>query len=215
MTCPVDGTKFKILQDVSGTSFGARLDLKNTGPAPQPRKLPLCPQCGLPLHKDTFTDAEKAALREIVAASDFRKETEGRSAYFILGVILERRKARPFDIAWAFHQAAWEVEDQNDGAYAETARRAIAWFDRAASDAAVSEAARNDRQVAVYLPIELHRRLGNFTDAKSRLDHAQSLRTSKIEWLPPVLDFQAGLIAARDTAPHEIREVTGTVETEK
>jgi hypothetical protein len=215
MTCPVDGTKLKTIQDISGTYSGARLDLKKTGPSPQPWKLPLCPQCRLPLYKDTFTDAEKATLREIVAADDFRKETEGRSAYFVYGVILERQKARAFDIGWAFHQAAWEVEGQNEGRYAETAKRAITWFDRAAAEVAFSGTAQNDQQVAIYLPIELHRRLRNFTEAKARLDRAQSLRTSKIDWLPPALDFQAGLIAARDAAPHEIREVMAPDETGK
>jgi hypothetical protein len=215
MTCPVDGTRFKTIQDLSGASSGARLDLKKTGPITQPWKLPLCPQCGLPLHKDTFTDVEKAALSDIVAAEDFLKETEGRSAYFIHGVILERQKARAFDIGWAFHQAAWEVEGTNEGQYAETAKRAIAWFDRAAAEVAFSGTAQNDQQVSVYLPIELHRRLRNFAEAKARLDRAQSLRTSKIEWLPPALDFQAGLIAARDAAPHEIREVMAPDETGK
>lgn len=215
MTCPVDGTKFKTLQEVSGTASGARLDLRKTGPIAQPRKLPLCPQCRLPIHKDTFTDAEKAALRDIVAADDFIKETEGRSAYFIHGVILERQKARAFDIGWAFHQAAWEVEGQNDGQYAETVKRAIAWFDRAAGEVAFSGTAQDDRQIAIYLPIKLHRRLRNFAEAMARLDRAQSLRTSKIEWLPPVLDFQAGLVAARDAAPHEIREVMASDETGK
>jgi hypothetical protein len=215
MTCPVDGTKFKTLKEVSGTASGARLDLKKTGPIAQPWKLPLCPQCGLPLYKDTFSDAEKTALRDIVAADDFRKETEDRSDYFIYGVILERQKARAFDIGWAFHQAAWEIEGKNEGQYAETVKRAITWFDRAAAEVAFSGTAQNDRQIAVYLPIELHRRLRNFAEAKTRLDRAQSLRTSKIEWLPPVLDFQAGLVAARDAAPHEIREVMAPDETGK
>lgn len=215
MTCPVDGTKFKTLQDFSGTSFGARLDLKKTGPIAQPWKLALCPQCRVPLYKETFTDAEKTALREIVAADDFRKETEDRSAYFIYGVVLERQKARAFDIGWAFHQAAWEVEGKDEARYAETAKRAIAWFDRAAAEVSFSKTGQDDQQVAAYLPIELHRRLSNFTEAKARLDRAQSLRTSKIEWLPPVLDFQAGLIAARDSAPHEIREVMAPDESGK
>lgn len=215
MTCPLDGARFKALQNISGASFGARLDLKKTGPIAQAPPLVLCPQCRLPLYKETFTDAEKTSLRDIVTADDFRKETENRSAYFIYGVILERQKARAFDISWAFHQAAWEVEGENDDAYAETAKRAITWFDRAAAEAAVSEATQNDRQIATYLPIELHRRLGNFAEAKARLDRAQALRTSKIEWLPPVLDFQAGLIAARDAATHEIREVVAPEETEK
>ena len=215
MTCPLDGSRFKALQNISRASFGARLDLKKTGPIAEAPQLVRCPQCRLPLYKETFTDAEKTSLRDIVSTDDFHKQTAGRSAYFIYGVILEGQKARPFDIGWAFHQAAWEVEGENDDAYAETAKRAITWFDRAAGEAAVSDAAQNDRQIAIYLPIELHRRLGNFAEAKARLDRAQALRTSKIEWLPPVLDFQAGLIAARDAATHEIREVVAPEETEK
>ena len=217
MTCPVDGTKLKTLRDISGTYSGVRLDLKKTGPVAQPWNPPLCPQCRLPLYKGTFTDAEKTALREIVAADSFVKETEGRSAYFIYGVILERQKARAFDVGWAFHQATWEVEGQNESRYAETAKRAIAWFDRAAAEVAFSGTAQNDRQIAVYLPIELHRRLRNLTEAKARLDRAQSLRESKIEWLPRMLDYQAGLISAKDSAPHEMREATAmaTSDTEK
>jgi hypothetical protein len=208
MACPLDGTQFKALQDFSGTAFGARLDLKKTGPIAQPWKLALCPKCRLPLYKQEFTDAETTALRDIVTADDFRKETEGRSAYFIYGVILERQKARSFEIGWAFHQAAWEVESENEAQYAETAKRAITWFDRAAAEVAFSGTAQNDQEIATYIPIELHRRLKNFPEAKTRLDRAQSLRESKIKWLPPMLDYQARLISARDAAPHEMREAT-------
>ena len=55
MTCPLDQTEFEAWQNFSGTSFGMRLDLKETGPIAQPWALAQCPTCSLPLYQKEFT----------------------------------------------------------------------------------------------------------------------------------------------------------------
>lgn len=212
--CPLDGTAFNAVQDISGTSFGTRLDLKKVGPIAQPSKLAQCPQCRLPLYKDTFDPAELTKLKEIIRGGRFAEETRDATAYFIAGVIMEELKESPFEIGWVYLNASWEVEIDKYN-YANVCKRSIAWMDKAASSLEKQEDGKEDYLIAKYLPIELSRRIGDFAAASRRLDDFPKTRNASIEWLDDALKQQAILIKTQDLEPHLIsrgEEKTAPVE---
>lgn len=203
--CPIDDTPFEAVQDFSGTSFGARLDLKKIGPIAQPWKLAQCPTCHLPLYEENFAPAELAKLKKILGSEKFAKETQSSTAYFTLGVIMEELLKPPFEIGWIYLNASWEVETEKHK-YTEVCKRAVVWFDKAAVSLEKHKDKRDDYLMAKYLPIELSRRLGDFSEAAQRLDAFPETNGTEIEWLSDVLKLQAKLIKNKDSGPHEISE---------
>ena len=204
MTCPLDGTEFTAVQDFSGYAAGMRLDLKKMGAINQPWALARCPECGFPLSRKHFTDDEIRRLKEIVASERFRTEALPATAWFALGVVQEELKTEAFEIGRTYLSASWEIEEERGfEAYARTARRAIAWFDRAATELKEQPDRRKDLHLARYLPVELFRRLGDFEQAQSRLNRLPDMSGSGIAWLPAALQTQARLIAAKDKSPHD------------
>lgn len=199
LTCPLDGHKFSALQDFSGYSSGQRLDLRKMGAISQPWALARCPECGFPVFEKYFSEDETRRLREIVASERFRTEARPAWPWFALGVLKEELQAEPFDIAWTYLSASWEAENERDReAYALAAQRAIAWFDRAAAALKDQPDKTKDRCAALYLPVELSRRLGDFAQAQKRLRELPDV--SAIAWLPGALQAQAKLIAAKDSS---------------
>ena len=187
-TCPIDQTAFKAMQDFSGTSFGAQLDLKKIGPIAQPSKLAQCPKCHLPLYKETFV-----------------KETKDTTSYFTLGVIQEELKDPPYEIAWAYLQASWQVESDKDK-YAAVCKRAVAWFDKSAAALERGKDKKDDYLISKYLPIELARRSEDFADATRRLNAFPKTTGTEIKWLDDTLKYQATLVKNKDATPHELSE---------
>lgn len=207
MTCPLDGVSFVVVQDFSGYAAGMRLDLRKMGAISQPWALARCPECGLPLFQRHFTDAETSRLKEIVASGRFFNEARAAPAWFALGVLKEELKADPYEIGWTYLNASWEAENEaRPEAYARAAQRAIAWFDRAAPALKDQPARSKDWHIALYLPVELTRRLGDFAQAARRLHQLPDLRGSGIDWLPAALQTQARLIAAKDKSAEEEAE---------
>jgi len=207
--CPLDGTKFEAWQDFSDTAFGTRLDLKRLGPIAQPWALAQCPKCRLPLFQREveFSEQEKSKLRAIVGGKRFTEESKGVSAYFAYAVLREELKEDPFAIASTYLQASWEAEETGEPAYRKAVERAIRWFDLAADQLRVSAEKQNERQLAIYLPIELSRRIGEFGAARERLNASASLRESGIGWMNGALDLERQLINAGDQSCHDIGEV--------
>ena len=205
-TCPLDGTRFQTYEDSSGTSFGARLDLRKIGPIADPWSLSQCPTCQFPLFRDHFSEEEKKALRKIVKEDRFKKAVKGQPVYFALGVIKDEMQADPYDIGWIFLQASWEVEHESDAQYQFVAKRAMQWFDQAAKQRSDSAEKQKQHQLALYLPIELSRRIGDFKSASQRLAATTDLSKSVIEWLPEALKDQRRLIEAKDKTPHNLGE---------
>lgn len=204
ITCPLDGTTFRAVQDFSGYAEGQRLDLKKLGPISQPPALARCPQCGFPIFSRYLGEDDAARIRAIVASERFRTEALPAKPWFALGVLREELRAEPFEIGWTYLNASWEAEDEG-GDYAQAAGRALAWFDRAAPLLREKPARRLDSLIALYLPIELARRTGNFADAQRRLDAFPRTTDGAPSWLPSALQAQARLIAARDAAPDDGR----------
>lgn len=203
VTCPLDGTEFKAVQDFSGYAEGQRLDLKKLGPISQPRALARCPHCGFPLFTKTIGAADTERIRGIVAGDRFRTEARPATPWFALGVLREELKAEPFEIAWTYLQASWEAEEDGADAYARAAERALLWFDRAAEDFRDNTARSKDRHIALYLGVELSRRLGRFGQARERLQLIGQVRDGALPWLPRAQAAQSVLIEARNAAPDD------------
>jgi hypothetical protein len=197
MQCPLDGTEFQAVQEFSGFPAGQRLDLKKLGAISQPRPLARCPECSLPIW-DKYPDEElKARLRAALQSERYR--TEGRDArpWFALGVLREELADEAFAVAWTYLQASWEAEEnEQPERYAEAARRALGWFDRAAAGLAGDPERRADYHTALYLPIELARRTGDFADAQRRLDAWPEAASAQDPWLRAAIASQRQLVAA-------------------
>lgn len=197
MRCPLDETEFSAVQEYSGFAAGQRLDLKKLGAISQPRPLARCPECSLPIW-DKYPDEElKARLRVALQSARYRAEGRPASPWFALGVLREELAAEAYAIAWTYLQASWEAEENDQPErYVEAARRALAWFDRAATELAPDEERRADHRTALYLPIELARRTGDFADARRRLDAWPESASASDPWLRAALASQRELIAA-------------------
>ena len=204
LTCPLDNTTFEAWQDFSGTSFGARLDLKKIGPIASPWALAQCPKCGLPLYKDKkdFSADELKKLKQIVEGKRFKDESKGKTAYFALAIIQEELKEEPMDIGYNYLQASWEVEEKNPKEYKEITRRAIKWFDLAAKKAKGQNEELDIYHFAQFLPIELERKNANFDEAKRRLDSFDDVKEPNIEWLINALAYERLLISKKDSDNH-------------
>ncbi|MBI2512874.1 MAG: hypothetical protein HYV96_12920 [Opitutae bacterium] len=203
--CPLDGTEFEAVQDFSGYAEGQRLDLKKLGPISQPPALARCPQCSFPIFSK-YLDAPLATrIRAILAGERFRTEAVPAKPWFALGILREELGADPFEIGWTYLNATWEAEDEG-GRYAPAAERALAWFERAAEARRDDPERRRDCHVALYLAVELSRRLGRFDEARQKLTRLDGVVDEELRWLASAKAAQARLIAARKSAPDDGRE---------
>lgn len=205
ITCPLDGTEFKAVQDFSGYAEGQRLDLKKLGPISQPPALARCPQCSFPIFSKYLDDALAARIRTILAGERFRTEGVPAKTWFALGILREELGEDPFAIGWTYLNATWEAEDEG-GRYAPAAERALAWFERAAEALRENPERRRERHVALYLTVELSRRLGRFDDARRKLARLADVADDELRWLASAKAAQARLIAAGKSAPDDGRE---------
>lgn len=205
VTCPLDGAEFEAVQDFSGYAEGQRLDLKKLGPISQPPALARCPQCSFPIFSKHLDDALATRIRAILAAERFRTEGVPAKSWFALAVLREELGAEPFAIGWTYLNATWETEDEG-GRYAPAAERALAWFERAAEARPDDPARRRDRHVALYLTVELSRRLGRFDEARQKLARLDGIADEELPWLASAKAAQVRLIAARKSAPDDGRE---------
>ena len=72
--CPIDGTEFEALIAYSGTSYGAQLDFKRTGPIYSPWPIAQCPECGFVIYDDKAPAKEIDQLKPFILEGDFATE---------------------------------------------------------------------------------------------------------------------------------------------
>ena len=159
--CPFTGKKFSGRIDLSGTRFCVRLDLKPIGVTGAPPELPVCPDDGFIVFKQTFTAAELERLRPWVGSDEFRAMTASESTYYRYAETL-RRLGQPSDqIAWRLVQATWQVDRDRDK-YARYAAVAVKELENLAAN-----------RDMVMLAAELQRRTGQFDQARLKLEGLQ------------------------------------------
>lgn len=197
LRCPLDETEFRAVQEFSGFASGQRLDLKKLGAISQPRPLARCPVCSLPIWDKYPDDPLKARLRVVLHSPRYLTEGRDAPAWFALGVIREELGIEPYVVAWTYLQASWEAEENGQPErYVDAARRARSWFDRAAEVLAKQDARSPDHSIAVYLPIELARRTGDFADARRRLEAWPRALSAGNAWLEAAIESQRRLVSA-------------------
>ncbi len=190
--CPIDGQEFESYQDFSSTSFGARLDLQQVGLIAQPWALPDCPRCHFVLYEKRFSKSDLEVLKLFILSDEFKRFAETPS-YNRLGVIKQHLNAPSYEVAWAYHQASWQVEDKKDE-YSKYAQKAIAAFLKSQTELEKQTDKYDDYLIACYLPIEISRRLQRFDEAKKHLSAFPKIGETEVWWLPRVLKFQKKLI---------------------
>lgn len=187
--CPFTGTKFSGRIDLSGTRFCVRLDLKPIGPIGAPPELPVCPDDGFIVFKETFTPAELDRLRPWVGSDGFRAMTASESTYYRYAETL-RRLGQPSDqIAWRLVQASWQVERDRDK-YARYAALAVKELE--------SLTANRDM---VMLAAELQRRTGQFDQARLKLEGLQK-QADLPEGLRANVERELKFVAEHDSTRH-------------
>lgn len=93
-TCPLDGSQFSEMSNVSDRTVDMELDLRPVSAygTQYPWPVSKCPDDGLLLYRTDFTPEEIAVLKEYVATPEYHKDDSGGSP--ILGDRQVERKAR-------------------------------------------------------------------------------------------------------------------------
>ncbi len=198
--CPLDGTKFTTTEDMSGTSFGKRLDLKAVGPTASPWSVPVCPKDHFVLFKKKFTKEEVADLRTFVSSKPYKDIAADHSSYFLLARIFEHLKKPPGNIGFIYLQASWQVES-DPAAYREYAQSSLASYREA-----IAAAKEHDEawQTAQLISGELERRLGLFPEATKRFTELMQQPEFQKGIFKSIVTYQLELLKQRDSAPHKI-----------
>ena len=139
-TCPIGGEKFTALLMGSNYSIGQRPDGKPTG-GPAPGPLIECPDNGLILLQEDFTDAQKAILAKAIASEEYQQMRKEDTPYRRAWWLRKKLDHPPLDLVFALYFASWETDEnparkrryQNDFARAamaleRTQDNHISWF---------------------------------------------------------------------------------------
>jgi len=232
--CPLCGAEFEYTAAMSGNPYGVRLDHKKVGAIYQPWPIPQCPECRYAFFdgKEELSPAIKRLLREYIESPGFKDIHEKAPSYFYLARFMELLEKPRIIIAFAYLRVSWQAEGTealDDG------RLKLGWTnDPAMNRLALQEALRcvesvgendslDEQLNALYLKVELNRRLENFAAAKESLQKVrEKIETAKrendhgglsgnqiqvLEGLPSFLDRQERLIADGDAAPALLEEL--------
>lgn len=198
--CPLDGFKFSALMDMSGTSFGIRLDLKPVGPTPAPWSLAVCSKDHFVLYKKEYTKDEIAHLKKYVHTPQYQALAAGNSSYFLLGKIFEYLQKDEVTLGHIFLKASWQAE--GDAAkyrlYAETSLQHFKAF------LSKEKPQGKEWETAELVAGELERRLERYEDAKARFTRLLGRPEFKKDIYAGILAYQLELIAKRDSAAHPL-----------
>ena len=189
--CPFTGTKFSGKIDLSGTRFCLRLDQKPIGVMGAPSALPVCPDDGFIVFKETFSPAELAELRPWVGSDAYRKLTANETTYARYAETLRQMGSTTDEIGWRLVQASWQVEREP-----ERYRRYVA--------AAVKEL-EGGGSTSLVLAAELERRMGNFDSARAKLDKLKQ-QPDLSEGVRALVEREVELVAEHDPSRHYLAD---------
>lgn len=228
--CPLCGTEFSYTASFSGHHYDVRLDFKEIGAIYQPWPIPQCPLCRYAFSdsksEEKLTQEEKKALNDFIASPEFKAIPEEAPSYFYLARFMKVLGKPAVAIGFAYLQASWQAEGTKE---LDGGGRGLGWKeDPAMIRLALQESLRSldgaeeaeetpARLNAVYLKVELNRRLGDFSQAEKCLGEARAEFAGIIEksggkrkknglanmamGLSTFLDQQEPLIAARNAEP--------------
>jgi hypothetical protein len=185
--CPFTGTRFSGRIDSSGTRFCTRLDRKPIGPIGSPPEVPVCPDDGFIVFKESFSEAELATLRPWIGSDDYKKLTASETTYFRYAETLRRLGGPSEEVGWRLVQASWQVEREP-----ERYKRYVA--------AAVRELETGSGET-LLLAAELERRTGQFDSARAKLERLQK-QPDLSEGVRAVVERELVFVSERDSTRH-------------
>jgi hypothetical protein len=204
-TCPLDQTKFEAVLDMSGTSFGKRLDLKPLGPTPAPWRVPVCPRCHLVMYKDDFTEEELKSLSVLVSSKEYSELAVRHPSHFLMARSLEHLGEPAHHVAWAYLQSSWQVES-DPAAYKEALELSIHHYTAALQETA-GEPSGGDRASMQFLVGEELRLLGRFDDARAHFHAVSGEEGMAKDPFPALVAYEMRLIGLKDRKPHDMRDM--------
>ncbi len=201
LKCPIDGTRFEAQVDLSGTSWGRRLDLKPDGPTPAPWSLPLCPTCRFPQFEEPLSRELRKRVRRYVLSPEYQLLAKDHPSYFLAAKIYEFLGRDAYAIGEAYLEASWQVEDEDRDRYES--------YLRLARDAFLRFEASADPEMAQITTVqlligELHRLLGEFERAEAHFESLSRHSAFQDDPLQDLIAYERKLIAARDLGPHDV-----------
>ena len=209
-TCPLCAEKFVATVDGSGTSFGQRLDLKPLGLIAAPWRKPVCPKCHLVLYKNKIPKEDLPTLRKIVESAEYKALVqEVQPAYALWAFIRDQRGEDPFEIAWTYIQASWQVE-KDPALHRSVLEKALAHL--LAFGKAEAYAGHKEWPMAMHLAGEALRLMGRFSEAEDHFLRLQSNRRFLKQPFRSLLNRELELIGQKDSAPRKMPEIVLTEE---
>jgi hypothetical protein len=225
MTCPYDGTKFKFMQQGSGTSFDKTLDLMAVGPIRSPWPIAVCPTNGFVFIRSDYAAADFERLKPIVMSAEYQA-LKGETPYYRAAWITERDGGDHAKVSWLLVQATWEAGQSElreafgkrpagsaDTSFKEFMKRGTPGerYRRYATEilarlpADIASASENASTYKIMTG-ELLRRLGRFDEAEAFLkDYAATLDPAKR--IAVIVAFERHLIAQKDIGIHFMSEL--------
>jgi hypothetical protein len=198
VTYPIGGQKFMATVVMSYSQFGMRLDMRPIGALLAPIPLPVCPDNGFVLFKESFSDAELAVLTPIVLADEYKQARQVHTDYYMAAYLRERTGATDIELANLYLKASWEAENLKRELVDQYRALALAQLDKFLQR---QEHGSDGWRTAALVAAELERLLGRFEAAQARLN------ALPVDAMKPAEREVAAQIkahaAAGDSAPHE------------
>lgn len=212
VNCPLDGHRLAwtigIIELPEGTMldqqpYAAALNQQSYAATKRwslKEEIPQCPNDGMFLYRADFTPEEVAVLKNYVASSEYQKMLHEETAYWMIAKLQEKLGA-PLSHRWhTLLQATWQAPTEKYESYARETIRAIEAF---LADPKMKEV--KGFETAQLLLGELHRRIGDFDNAKKIFEKLMATPEFKgDEFYMSLIKYQLELIAAQDKASHKI-----------
>jgi hypothetical protein len=199
--CPVDGETFKAPTTMSYTVFGQRLDGRPYGALPVPPMRPFCPTSGFMMYKQSYSEAEIARAKALVASEEWRRWRASETPYFLGAMTAEHLGEPPRVLARLYQEAAWGAE----GDAARHPRYLRAAIERLERFHGTLTPADDEIRIVISVRIaEMLRQAGDFAAASAAVDALPMDRitaSDKLKELPPTIARLRQKIAERDRTP--------------
>ena len=209
VTCAACGTVAEFMEIGSTSIFGSPdLDLR---PAPLARynlshQVQCCPECGY-CAEDISEPLETAAARELLSSGQYQAQLQNSSFpklanQFICLALLQEQEGDSEAAAWAYLQAAWACDDEeNDPGACQCRLRAAQHFQQILA-AQLSDSIQQDTWGAVLTDVLRRSRQFDSALALSQQRLAKTADTT----IQAVLRYEQALIGRQDTGCYGLQD---------
>jgi len=114
VTCPLDGSVFKTLEQVSGYQTGLGLDLRSEGALRSPWPVARCPSNGFVIYKERYSDAELIKLRAYVASSEYQSLVADHTDHYLAARLQRFMGESAATVVYTLLKATWEAGSSDE-----------------------------------------------------------------------------------------------------